>query len=279
MVHPNYCVVVGSQRSGTTLTAQILGAHPESVTIDEEDGLYAWTSALIRGEAHSKNLLASATSRARNKYIEPKRRFSESGVSNQVRLLVLKAPNLTYSWRELALVMPQARVVYVHRNVHAVVASMRNLSSVPIVDNQIRIMSTNEYIADEFSKEIVLLRSSHEPAHKKMALVALIKMSFEDKFRKEGFNTLSIQYEDLILKPEVSVRSLLEFNGLKYREQCKNFETQYQGMGPGMTDRTRKIDSQSMSAWRSQLSSREENEIQTLVDEFHARHTSLLRRT
>lgn len=272
MVHPNYCVVVGSQRSGTTLTAQILGAHPESVTIDEEDGLYAWTSALIRGEDHSANLLTSATRHARKKYIEPKRRFSDSGVSYRVRLLVLKAPNLTYSWKELASVIPQARVVYVHRNVHAVVASMRTLSSVPIVGNQIRMMSSNEYIADTFSKEITLLRSGHQPAYKKMALVALIKMSLEDKFRKEGLKTLSVQYENLVLKPEESVRRLLEFNGLNYLEQCKNFETQYQGLGPGMTDRTRKLDNRSMSAWKSQLSSREKNEIQAVVDEFHDRH-------
>lgn len=85
----------------------------------------------MSGEGHSDNLLANAIRHAQNKYIEPEYRFSESGVSYKIRLLVLKAPNLTYSWKELALVMPQAGIVYVHRNAHAVVASMKNLASIP----------------------------------------------------------------------------------------------------------------------------------------------------
>ena len=40
-------LVIGCQRSGTTLMAQIIGAHPLAVMIDESDGLYNWIDALF----------------------------------------------------------------------------------------------------------------------------------------------------------------------------------------------------------------------------------------
>ena len=43
----DFILIVGCQRSGTTLMAQIIGAHPSAVMIDEDDGLYRWTDVLF----------------------------------------------------------------------------------------------------------------------------------------------------------------------------------------------------------------------------------------
>ncbi len=275
MAQLNYCIVVGSQRSGTTLTAQILGAHPHSIVIDEEDGLYAWTSALINGDEKADELLLAAIHNAQNKYVEPERRFGVSGVLSKVNTLVLKAPNLTYSWSELGGVMLGARIVYVYRGVKAIVASMKKLQSVRIVENQTRYMLGNEIITQRFPSEIKLLCSESEPICKKMPLVALIKMSFITDFRKAGFDVKMLQYERLVAAPEQAVMRLLKHVGLDCEDQCVHYSRQYQGVGPGFTVRTRKVDENSIYTWRHALSDEEKYSVDEIVGDFLDRHGHL----
>lgn len=268
-----YVAVIGSQRSGTTLTAQMLGAHSRSIVIDEEDGLYTWTSALLKGSDNASELLRAAIKNAQRKYLSPHTRFSPSGVvSPTIQNLVLKAPNLTYSWKKLACAIPDAKIVYVYRNIYAVVASMKKLSSVPIVKNQAQMMSSNDYVAQKFSQEIQLLRCDLTPDHKKMALVGLIKMSFANEFRNAGFDIATIDYETLADEPEQSIKRLLEYINLDYEIQCSDYVLQYQGFGPGLTDRTRTVDDRSVSAWKNQLSNQELTGIEEVTEQFISQH-------
>ena len=275
MVRPNYCIVVGSQRSGTTLVAQMLGAHSNSVVIDEEDGLYAWTSALMQGAGNSSDLYYAAIQNAQNKYVKPEKRFSTLDIIPRIQVLVLKAPNLTYSWSELASVMPEARIVYVYRGAKAIVASMKKLQSVSIVENQTRYMLRNKTILQRFSHEMQLLCSNSEPACKKMTLVALIKMSFIQDFRKAGFDVEMLQYEKLVSTPKVEVARLLRSTGLGYEDQCVDYHQQYQGVGPGFTLRTRKVDKDSVYTWRHVLSEKEQRCVDEVVRKFLDKHGRL----
>ena len=120
-------IVVGCQRSGTTLVGQILGAHPKAVLLDEEDGLYDWAFEALGKWKLVKDRVTSdeVCRRASREYARALECFDSPGhLLQHIRFVVLKAPNLTYSWREISR-LASARVVYVFRDPRAIVASMR----------------------------------------------------------------------------------------------------------------------------------------------------------
>lgn len=86
------CAIVGSQRSGTTLMGQILGSLPGALLIDEDDGLYDWTSAWLKSSDAKAVLLERAMDRASRKYHN-----SDQTAVASPELLNLKAPNLTFN--------------------------------------------------------------------------------------------------------------------------------------------------------------------------------------
>lgn len=269
----SYTIIVGSQRSGTTLIGQIIGAHSHALVIDEEDGLYNWTDALLMNRPCTANLFNSVAHNAYRKYSTSDK--TSTSHFSQASHIILKAPNLTYSWDEIAQAIPQAKIIYAYRSIFAVVASINELSSVPIVRNQINRIMNCAFCMEKFHDEIQLLKNPATSQHIKMALIALIKMSFAEKFRDAGLAVHAIQYEHLIENPENIVRCLLNRIGLRYEKRCIKFESQYQGLGPGLTDRTRSIDSKSAYAWQHKLTCDEQHDIGSTVENFLAKHPNI----
>ena len=149
--------VVGCQRSGTTLTGQILGAHPEAVLVDEYDGLYPWFHAQTNDPANAGALAHAMLEAARAKYLEPAERFREVDgrvvLSPAVGVLVLKAPNLTYDDDAFVRLGVPATIVYPVRDPRAVVASMERLCDVDFVGNQVRLMTERPRIAERYADD------------------------------------------------------------------------------------------------------------------------------
>ena len=79
-------VVVGCQRSGTTLTGQLLGEHSGAVLLDEPDGLYPWFHAMASRRAEADALAAAVLERALTKYRSDDR-FVRAGGSVDARSL------------------------------------------------------------------------------------------------------------------------------------------------------------------------------------------------
>ena len=158
-----HIVVVGSQRSGTTLMGQMLGSHPLSVMIDENDNLYQWTNAHFGSPKSAVNelLFKHCCKLARTKYVNSNSRYYQNGeLREKVEFVVLKAPNLTYHYNALANTEPAAQIVYMFRDIRDVVASILKLSNVPILKNQLAHIFAFKELAEMFPKELSLLKRS-----------------------------------------------------------------------------------------------------------------------
>lgn len=245
---------------------QIIGAHSQAVLADETDRIYEWIEPILQSGPGPVGLdqLEVLTDRALNKY---RSRRGRDGLSPTV--LVVQAPNLTCRPDELAASFPGSRVIYMLRDVRAVVASMQRLSNIPFVNNQIRFFKQAGFIEQTFPDEWFALIDPDTDESVRMALVARIKMSLAGRFEAAGISTLSIHYEALVSRQRDTVELVLDHLDLPFDEQCLSHDDLLTGFGPGGTDRSKAITSSSLSKWSSQLSPETVAEIWSAVGDFY----------
>lgn len=267
--------VIGSQRSGTTLMGQMLGAHPQAILIDENDGLYNWMDTvfsagqLVMGSEESMLVY----NKAGTKYQMPEHRISEYGVlADTVTTLVLKAPNLTYHFSDLARLQPGGEVVCMLRDIRDVVASMLNLKKIPMLENQLRWLMKTPEVAEKYAAEIEYLEEADIGKHQKLAWIAKLKMGMSAEFENAGMRVHYVRYEEFVTRPREICFALLRQLGLPLAEECLSHELIYHGMAPGKTQRSRPIDKNSLGKWRETLSVREEKDIWEIVEDFMLLH-------
>ena len=123
-------------------------------------------------------------------------------------------------------------IIYLLRDIRDIVASMKKLSHIPMVENQLRRMKSAPDIASRFAREIALLEDPDVAGHIKMATVARAKMSLVDLFEKEGLDVLRLRYEDLVKDPEGACRLMTEHAGMSPSELCLSPRHDLWGMGP-----------------------------------------------
>ena len=250
-------IVVGCQRSGTTLTGQIMGAHENTVLIDELDGLYPWFHALAENSTEADELTRETLKKSMSKYIEPDARYiredNQIRLSDNINTIVLKAPNLTYSFRKIASLKLPVHVIYPIRDPRAVVASMRRLSHIEFVDNQIRLIRENPEIIDMFENELGILEDKGQPHWIRAATVWKIKSILAPEFKRCGLPVFQFLYEDLVTRPDLWIQSMMTFCGIAQSETPRNHGSIYLGTGPGGTDRKRAVDSGGIASWVSEL--------------------------
>ncbi|MDB5093196.1 MAG: uncharacterized protein JWO85_1297 [Candidatus Eremiobacteraeota bacterium] len=256
--------VVGCQRSGTTLTGQILGASPEAVLIDEEDGLYPWFHAFAEGASDAGRLADEMFARARSKYREPERRFRTVGTRVQpapgVTCIVLKAPNLTYDEVKISRLGVPVTIVYPVRDPRAVVSSMARLGAIDFVGNQQRLLAERPAVAAAYERELQTVGDEAAPPWVRRAALWRIKTGRATAFRNHGLPMTQFRYEDLVRDPRAAIAPLLAACALGGAPDLEAREA-YRGAGPGGTDRTRAIDAASANAWTSALSASEERDV------------------
>lgn len=248
--------MIGCQRSGTTLTGQIVGAHSGSLFIDETDGLY---SVIAQGNAAvNESKLRSVVSTAKEKYVEEKLPF----LRVHDYKLVAKAPNLTYRYEELSRLKPTPKIIYPVRDVRSVVASILSISSKrPILPNQSQAIIGNQLLRETYAKEITILENSNTPDHVRAAVIWKIKSGAYLDFANVGLQPLLFRYEELIQSPALYARTLAEHCGLNFENQMLEHHKIMRGKGAGLTSRTRSIDSSSLTRWRDELSCAQVEEI------------------
>ena len=230
---------------------QILGAHPSATLVDETDDVYRWADSVFdskEGKA-TEQQIEQLCQRARTKYRAPA--IPPAGGSEP--MLVLQSPNLTCCHREISTTFANARVVYMLRDVRAVVASMLRLPRIPFVENQIRFFRRVRFIERHFPEEWEGLMDEGVSKAVKMALVARIKMSLAEEFEAVGIPVLPVKYEDLVSAPEETVSCVTHYLGIPFDERCLEHDRVLLGIGPGRTDRSRPIDRLSLSTWSEQL--------------------------
>lgn len=248
--------VVGCQRSGTTLTGQLLGARAGAVLIDEFDGLYPWFHAMAAGragEAGTSELLA----RAASKYHEGDGRFvsTEGGVSlsGAVGVLVLKAPNLTFDAGALARFPLPVTVVQPVRDPRAVVASMARLEHIDFLGNQLGLLQARPQAMARHAAACAEIADESLPPWRRRAVLWRVKSGCAPEFEAAGLPVHRFRYEDLVVRPEPATAALLEFCGLDASRPEPPASAVLRGIGPGATDRTRAVDTASLQTWRRAL--------------------------
>lgn len=262
--------VVGCQRSGTTLTGLMMGAPDHAILIDEDDGLYDWFSAMSEGTPSADLLLSNVLERAVKKHQTnaPYLMRNAQGrtiASPTIQYAVLKAPNLTYAFNAIANLPIPRTVLYPVRDPRAVVASMRRLSHVKMVENQIRLLAANPEIERIFPSEIAILRAHESSDLTKQAMVWLIKSSLQKQFATTDIEMMTFRYEDLVMHPETMARDIANRAGVDFDPKMTAHDKFYTGRAVGRTDRKRAVDQTSIGLWSSELSNDENQELKKLL--------------
>lgn len=256
--------VVGCQRSGTTLTGQILGAHPNAVLIDEPDGLYPWFHAVAEGRADAQDHVRRMLRNVAEKYSDPHSRFIQCGdtisLDPSIRVLVFKAPNLSYDWEKLSAFPIPIKLVYPVRDPRAVVASMARLDHIDFVGKQRHLIEGRPAAIAEFRAELKMLTDDSLPTWLHHTIIWKVKSGLAAKFRQYGLPVLQFRYEDLVHDPNAIIDNLTSYcfaDGILLRDT----DVTYFGFGPGGTDRTRSIDNLSLLAWKTTTIMEKETEV------------------
>ncbi|MBN0989837.1 sulfotransferase family protein [Amphritea pacifica] len=253
-------IVAGCQRSGTTLTGQILGAHSKTFLIDEFDGLYQFIDSYT-GKNELKNQdLDKIVSAASVKYKDVRACFRcLEDLTGYI--VVAKAPNVTYDYDSLVRFSDSVKVLFPVREVFSVVASMLTLKGIPMIENQIRRISENQRLSSEFSDELKILNDTSVPAYLKAALIWNIKTGMYSRFLACGFDTFVFKYEDLVAKPFDVIRKMLEHCQLPYDASVIDYKRKMKGEGPGNTSRESDINTESLNKWKNLLNTEKQLDI------------------
>jgi len=193
--------IVGMPRSGSTLTDQILSAHPDVVSIGETDLLRNVTTILAQDETNHINLqnlmqvtdvelknAGDAYMNSIQRVFGESKRYADKALTNMWLIGIIR------------MVFPQARILHCSRNA---------------LDNCISIFSYDfagylhkyGYNLTELGKYYRLHLRMME--HWRKVLPA-------DVFR-------DVHYEALVDDPETEIRALLDFCGMEWHDGCLNF--------------------------------------------------------
>lgn len=259
-------IIAGCQRSGTTLTGQIIGAHPQGFLIDESDKLYQWTDAWLSAAKNQTDLLNHCIKAAAEKYSDVRSNFSTVADTSNL-FLILKAPNLSFYADQIAPLQDDISVIYPIRDVRAVVASMLSLKHSKMIENQTRYFLENKYVCDNFVDELALLTDKKTAKHIKAALIWKVKSLLFVPFQNLRLNPLLIKYEDIITQTHSATLKIAEHCQIKYEKSLNAHHQVMTGNAPGKTLRNRKIDINSLQKWENQLEANQVSDIWDVAGE------------
>ena len=190
-------IILGCQRSGTTLTYLILNSHPRIKGIDETESNYCFPHPRIL----YYNWLRGYTT-------------------------CLKLPNQTFNLEYIAKYFPQAKIIWLIRNPYSVVSSMRKFKTGG--GNWL-----NQYAKYELLRESSLIpeiRSLDLETLDEVSLGAIVwkyKNIALEKYKSAGLKTFTIKYEELLDNSHQVITHLLDFINLKWSDNLLNHH-QYQ---------------------------------------------------
>lgn len=213
-------LILGCQRSGTTLTYLIFNSHPEVKGIDETETGYAFPHQSVLYRNSLRNYLTC-----------------------------LKLPNQTSNFEYIIQHFPQAKILIPLRNPYRVVASMRAF--------KINTKAKQGSWLDCYAKDELLELSTFFPEIKSLKINQLNKIELGAyiwkyknlaiaKYRQAGLNVFTFKYENLLNNPCLVIGKILNFTDLKWDEIVLNHQQYYDGDDkryPGGTKGNRPIKS------------------------------------
>jgi hypothetical protein len=226
--------IIGSQRSGTTLTKLILDSHREFKVYDE----------FQYGDSYG---------RIKNKKYSQKHKF-----------VGFKVPILTSRYAYLSRKFPGAKYIFLRRDILSVVNSMITLKSSSEKDKTwiekngiIDLRNSIKYIPEK-KKRDKLKRIMQKLAKERdliglATMCALVKENFFKEYKKRNLEVLQIDYGELVKKKGKTIRKIIDFLGAYWDENLLKHHLINKGSSIGGTENTRKIDTKSMEKWKGKL--------------------------
>ena len=226
--------IVGMPRSGTTLTEQIIAAHPQAFGCGELPDISLITRHLLPTQPRSAQpipiwpeaaleLNQSALNTAIDRYIQACTRHAPSSALR----LVDKAPLNFFYLGLIALMFPQARVIWCRRDPRDIAISI---------------------YAENFALDERLCTRLDTIGH-------YIRLQEKLMRHWQSFLPLPIlelSYESLVSSPESEARHLTDFAGLDWNPNCLNFHNHVRSVQtPSRWQVKEPVHTRSLGRWRN----------------------------
>lgn len=234
-------LILGCQRSGTTLALLMLQAHPQIKGIDETEfpSPFPFPSSL-------------------DLYVHKLRKKS----------ICLKLPEHIFNVEYIARHFPQAKILWIIRNPYSTISSMQMLTnSQGTWVKRCGIKELNRLIP--FFPEIKQLDLAQLDEISLAAMIWKYKNQALDIYRAKGLSVYSFRYEDLIDNPQAMMSNILNFLELSWSDRVLEYYKFHQPnkVYPGNTKGDKAIDTSRKSS-QPKLTESEKNTIKSLAQEL-----------
>ena len=249
-------MILGCQRSGTTLLGMILQAH-NNLEIIEENNFWFHRQYALTYQLDLKKVW---------EYKSP------GGKS-----VVYKAPRDSHRVEEIINTIPNVRIIWIVRNIFQVIASMMTLdtgdgtpwASAFAYKEIIKYLYT-EKESYELSDEYKRVVSLQNPRERSVALAALcwVVKRYSELKAIERFPDLihRVSYGRLVNSPGDMIEGVLQFLGVEWDPSVLNHGKHISGKRPGGSIINRPIDTCSLDKWKSILTEQEINLIGQILE-------------
>jgi protein-tyrosine sulfotransferase len=243
MDNPNLFLIVGCQRSGTTMLESVLDAHP-SVRVIGEEG------------------------RASYKYF-----FKEADLGQLTEDFVgLRIPVATHELQTALTWHAGARVLFMLRDPRDVVASMHmaRAGGEPwiAVEAHGELSRTISHLPDAAEQERRLQRLYNETEDRGdirfAALLWALKNRYIPLYSNSTLPTMVVRYETLVAQPEPCLREICDHLGLDWSERLLEHGKYSSGTWGG-TDKGAPIHEASVEAYRTRLTTEDRRKIHAVI--------------
>jgi protein-tyrosine sulfotransferase len=249
-------LIVGCQRSGSTLLESIFAAHPLVRVIGEEN----WKSY---------------------SYFDDRKKLAEF----PEKFIGLRIPAATPALNYIIAAYPDAKVLFTLRDPRDVVTSMRKLQMEPFGHGkntswletiaQPQIENCLKYLPDG-KRWKAALHSVRQNTNDKNdvrfgGLCWMVKNSFLELYQRSVIKTEIVRYESLIGDPEQYLRPLCDFLDLEWSDRVLEHQKYVSGMWAG-TNKGEEIHRRSIGAYKYHLSLEERRSLYSVIQGEMEKH-------
>ncbi len=243
-------LIMGCQRSGSTLLESIFNAHPDVHVVGEEN----WDAYKYFDTPH-----------ALNDFPEP--------------VIGLRIPAATHRIDYAVKAFPQARVLFTMRDPRDVVTSMRKLLFIHFdtkkkgswleMFGQVEIEACLQHLPQDEALRaswLALCKKTDDQNDARFgALCWALKNRFLPLYQASSLPTEVVRYEQLTSDPEPSLRRLCEFLQLEWNDNLLHHDQFSSGVWAG-TDKGAPIHQRSLEAYRKHLTQHEQRTVHSLIE-------------